>query len=312
MRTDEPKTPAIKLSVSDYVNGFAFSPDSQRIATGSNDLTARVWEIDGRPAGPLLRCGGEGVRHVAFSPSGDLLFTLNMRGAARVFDWRTAEVVATRQRDDRMLWAPPWFSKDGRSIASRSIGFTEPPQAYTLAPLTLGKADLRAFLDLLTARRMDETEAIVPLTFAEGRKGIPEYRRVWLKLHPELAVPDPLEPMHEALVKRDGVPSDPLEPKEAIKRMGQTAVVRCEIKKTSRNRDGSWLYYNTTTDYRDPDNFTIAISGATADRLKTLGIPSDPNRLIGHSIVVRGKIGTYQGRPQVLVGEDGEIWILDP
>ncbi|WP_242482094.1 caspase family protein [Trichormus variabilis] len=52
------------------VNSVAFSPDGQRIVSGSGDKTLRLWDVNGQPIGqPLI--GHEGaVKSVAFSPDG--------------------------------------------------------------------------------------------------------------------------------------------------------------------------------------------------------------------------------------------------
>lgn len=55
----------------------AFSPDSSRIGTGSDDQSARVWDSKtGWPITPPLRLGA-GVSHVQFSPDGTTLATLS-------------------------------------------------------------------------------------------------------------------------------------------------------------------------------------------------------------------------------------------
>ena len=49
---------------------MSWSPDSKRLATGSEDGTAKVW--DGRTGNPLLELKGHttAVRSVAFKPDG--------------------------------------------------------------------------------------------------------------------------------------------------------------------------------------------------------------------------------------------------
>jgi serine/threonine protein kinase/WD40 repeat protein len=177
--TSQPNAPPVKVNHTGQICCLTFSPDGRRIATGSGDNTARVWEAaSGQPAGPVLRCGRAAVA-IAFHPNGQFLFTRDTQPTARVFDWRTADVVATLSPDKRNTWGSPWFSKDGRRIAFYSGASFDQPSAWTLDPLPVDRSDLPTFLELLTAQRMDETEAIVPCSIAESRLHMKEYRRVW-------------------------------------------------------------------------------------------------------------------------------------
>ncbi|MBN1888504.1 MAG: PD40 domain-containing protein [Thermoflexales bacterium] len=69
------------------VYALAFSPDGQRLATVSDDMTARVWTMpEGKPAPlPTLRHNGA-VWAVAFSPNGNWLATGSLDGTARLWE----------------------------------------------------------------------------------------------------------------------------------------------------------------------------------------------------------------------------------
>jgi WD40 repeat protein len=107
----------------DLVTGVCFSPDGRRIASASNDCTARVWDAE---TGQLIRTldlrltepGGYSygpVHGVCFSPDGRRLATAAV-AKLRVWDAQTG-------REIRMLPGAIYdavFSPDGRRLASAS------------------------------------------------------------------------------------------------------------------------------------------------------------------------------------------------
>ncbi|MBC1270553.1 hypothetical protein GNF07_26250, partial [Trichormus variabilis FSR] len=68
------------------VKSVAFSPDGQRIVSGSWDNTLRLWNVNGQPIGqPLI--GHEGaVNSVAFSPDGQCIVSGSWDNTLRLWD----------------------------------------------------------------------------------------------------------------------------------------------------------------------------------------------------------------------------------
>ena len=80
-----------------WVNGVAFHPTKNVLASCSNDRTIKLWNTDTGAELSTLR-GDKPVNCVAFSPDGDMLAAGdgdNRAGNVRLYDVQTGEVKST-------------------------------------------------------------------------------------------------------------------------------------------------------------------------------------------------------------------------
>jgi WD40 repeat protein len=104
------------------VNHVSFDPGGGRIATASNDRTARLWRLAARPELVAeLRGHGDSVVSATFSPDGTALVTAGWDGTARLWDPATGKLKALLEghRGPILVVA---FTRDGRLFTAGADG----------------------------------------------------------------------------------------------------------------------------------------------------------------------------------------------
>jgi WD40 repeat protein len=104
----------------DAVLDVAISADGRRIASGSNDRTAIVWDVATRK--PLRRLEGHaaGVVAVGFSADGSRVMTASLDHTARVWDAKSGDLIAVLKGGHAKHVHDAAISPDGRRVVTVS------------------------------------------------------------------------------------------------------------------------------------------------------------------------------------------------
>jgi WD40 repeat protein len=104
---------------SEWVWSVAFSPDGSRLATGSGDGTAKIWDLESGKASLTLEGHSESVTRVAFSPDGSGLVTGSDDGTAKIWDLESGKASLTLEGHREGVISVA-FSPDGSRLATGS------------------------------------------------------------------------------------------------------------------------------------------------------------------------------------------------
>jgi len=103
----------------DVIWSIAFSPDGQRIISGSSDKTVKVWDAATGAEIMTLRGHKLGVADVAFSPDGKRIVSGSNDETIKVWDVSTGTELMTLVGHENEVWSVA-FSPDGMHIISIS------------------------------------------------------------------------------------------------------------------------------------------------------------------------------------------------
>ncbi len=130
-------TRTVAITLSGHLNAVfdaAFSPDGNRVVTGSDDGTAKIW--DANTGVNILTLSGHtgGVRGVAYSPDGSKIATASLDSTAKIWDANTGNLIRTLKGHKGMVFDVA-YSPDGSRMATGSADGTAKIWDIDVAPI---------------------------------------------------------------------------------------------------------------------------------------------------------------------------------
>lgn len=107
------------LSGNSAVNSVAISPNGQFLASGYEDKTIRLWNLETGEIISTLMGHSQSVKSVAFSPNGTILATGSDDQTVKLWDWKNDQEIYTLSGHSHAVKSVA-FSPDGQVLASGS------------------------------------------------------------------------------------------------------------------------------------------------------------------------------------------------
>jgi WD40 repeat protein len=131
-KTGKALTP--KLRQSDGILCCAFSHDNTKVATGGEDFTAYLWNMDGKRIGHPIR-HEEQVSGISLNADASMLLTASRDKTARLWDGETGDPLSPPLRCDRIVLKAHFVSKDQiLTLSTGNIGRLWPLETDTRPP----------------------------------------------------------------------------------------------------------------------------------------------------------------------------------
>lgn len=145
------------------MTAVAFSPDGRQVVTANGDGSVRIWDTESGSAVTPPMQHGDRVMHVVFSADGTRVLTASRDRTARVWNAASGQpVIDPLEHGEMVRYAA--FSPDGQQVVTASEDNTA--HLWSVSP---GSVDAEGWMrdaQLLAARRMDETGAVVTIDTA--------------------------------------------------------------------------------------------------------------------------------------------------
>jgi len=113
----------VETGHSDFIRSVAFSPDGKTLASGSNDRTIKLWDVESAKELRTLVGHSDEVRSVVFSPDGNTLASGSEDGTIKLWKVESGKEIRTLAGHSSSVRSVA-FAPDGKTVASGSFDKT--------------------------------------------------------------------------------------------------------------------------------------------------------------------------------------------
>lgn len=105
---------AVLTGHTDWVRSVRFTPDSQRLLSGSDDGTVRLWSLETFHCVQVLRQSSDRVRSIAVSPDARFLAAGGDDCTVRLWDLQSYQILDTMSVQRSRIWSVAFGEQNGR------------------------------------------------------------------------------------------------------------------------------------------------------------------------------------------------------
>lgn len=99
---------------------------------------------------------------------------------------------------------------------------------------------------------------------------------------------------------------------EAAKMIDKDVLLEMKVESSSMDKNKSNMFLNSKASFKDADNFTVVVRAGANEKLKEkLKFKDAPKFFKDKTIQVKGKVSTYNDKPQIVVDGSAQLTVIE-
>ena len=101
-------------------------------------------------------------------------------------------------------------------------------------------------------------------------------------------------------------------PAEAAKMIDKDVLLEMKVESSSMDKNKSNMFLNSKASFKDADNFTVVVRAGANEKLKDKHKFKDSPKFFKDKIIqVKGKVSTYNDKPQIIVDGSAQLTVIE-